>query len=400
MKETTLANRALNHARMIASASPGRGSATRAEAQAAEYVRKYLTGLGLPHLKSQPFTGSRSIWFFLALVFGTTIMAHLAMALLLPAIGDWPAWGISALLFGFGFYLLWRKFSFRDHPFQELLPRGPSQNVIAVLPPKEQVLHRVVLMAHLDSHRAVIWFANDVLVLIYTLLTPIILYGILAAPLFYALALATGLQVFTWFGIGLAFLHFVAWFTGVTADLGAFSPGANDNASSAGIVLSLAEYFQQSPLQHTEVWCLFTGCEESGGDGIRAFLKEHEQLVKDAFFLDFELTGIGERLVYLENEGVLRRRSVPHQTRNLLKSYQEDSIQPFRWGISGAYTEMGAIWEKGYQGVCLMMLQEDKTLLPEWHRISDTPERLEINALQKVQEFTRAFLDHIDQSAL
>ena len=394
------ANRALNHARLLTSATPGRGSATRLEAQAAEYVRKHLAGIGLANLHVQPFTGSRSIWFFLALAFGVAIMGHIAFALLPVAIGRWPAWGVSTLLFGASFLFLFQKFTFRSPPFEDLLPSGPSQNVVAVIPPVGETHRKIVLVSHLDSHRAVIWFATDLLVSLYGLISPIVIFGSLAAPILYALLILTGLGVFGWLGVALAFLQFLAWFTGVTADLGVYSPGANDNAAAVGTVLALAERLQHAPLQNTEVTCLFTGCEESGCDGLRTFLREKGSDYRQALFVDFELVGIGERLIYLQAEGIIRRRRVAPAVERLVAGVPEQEISPWSWGRTAGFTETGAAWEYGFQGVCLMMLRAGSNLLPEWHRMSDTPDKLSRQALQKTHAYAWALMQTYDAQGL
>ncbi len=396
MATTDWANRALNHARLLTALSPGRGSATRSEAQAAEYVRKHLAGLGFHNLHTQPFTGSRSIWFFLALVFGLAVAGHLAFALLQPAVGRWPAWGISTLVFAFSFFLAWRKFTFRSHPFQEYLPRGPSQNVILVVPPSGEVHRRVVISAHLDSHRAVIWFATNFLVTLYGFLAPIVLWGTLAAPLFYALSILTGLQVFGWLGFGLAVLQFFAWFTGVTADLGVYSPGANDNASSVGVALSLAERMQETPLADVEVWFVFSGCEETGCDGMRVFVDEYGSQLKDALFINLELVGIGERLVYLQSEGIFRRRRIDRSLETQLTGLAGHDIQPVSWTANAAFTEMGVVWERGLRGACLMVLRKSSSLLPEWHRMTDTPDQLSPAALELAHNYAWDLLTSIE----
>jgi hypothetical protein len=64
------ARTALSVAVEIANASPGRGSATQAEANAAETVRRQLVSLGIGDIQQQPFWGLRSIWLFFALAFG------------------------------------------------------------------------------------------------------------------------------------------------------------------------------------------------------------------------------------------------------------------------------------------------------------------------------------------
>ncbi len=380
--------RALQHARILTEATPGRGSATRLETQAAIYVHTQLKQMGY-EVRQQPFIGLRSVWFFLAMVFGFASLGHIGGPFLAYALGPWSAWGVRAALFGFAFYLMWRKFTFRSFPLRASLPQGPSQNLIAVAPASGEVRRRVVVNAHLDSHRAVIWFASDWLTRLYLFLSPVIVYGLLAAPLCYALALLTDLSIFTGLGAALGALHFLAWFTGVTADLGRYSPGANDNASSLGVLLTLAERLRSEPLPDTEVWLLATGCEESGCDGMRAFLRDNGEALAGAFFLNLEVCGIGEEIAYLAAEGVVRRRRIAPQTAAIL---EQSGARPVSLAQTGFFTETGAVWEHGHQGACLLTLPAGSDLIPEWHRMSDTAEKLQPAALQRMHEFVWQFL--------
>ena len=111
------AQRALRHASEVSNASPGRGSATRAEAQAAEYVKSQLTGLGVADIRQQPFRGLRSIWLFFSLAFGMALVGHAAFWLLRAPIG-WPAaLVITCMAFAMSAFLLWRKLTFRNYLF-------------------------------------------------------------------------------------------------------------------------------------------------------------------------------------------------------------------------------------------------------------------------------------------
>jgi hypothetical protein len=390
--------KALKHARAIVEASLGRGSATAAEAQAAAYVRAQLSNVGVGDVRTQNFEGLRSIWFFLALTFGIALSGHAAFWLLRVPMGELAGAGVAGLFFGFCAYLLWRKFTFQGYPLQVNLPHGPSQNVIAVLPAEGETQKRVVLVAHLDSHRAVWWFASDALVKTYAFLSPLGVYGVLAAPLFYGLSAVSGLAVLSWLGAILALVHLLAWFTGMTADLGPYSPGANDNASSVGVVLALAEKLKDEPLKQTEVWLTFTGCEETGCDGMRAFMEENEAALSGALYVDFELVGIGERLVYLQSEGVVRRRRIsPELERLVLEVGGEFGIEPIRGAGAGAFTEIGVVWERGLEGVCLLSLRRGSPLFPEWHRMTDTPDRLQVESLERVQRMGWALLKYVDE---
>lgn len=397
---------ALEYARAFADAFPGRGSATPAEAAAAEYVHQQLIALGVKDVQIQRFQGKRSIWLFLAQAFGLALAGHAAFWLLANPLGRYAALGVTIAVFALSFYLLWLKFTFHPLPAPEgskqvaqrpsltSQPSGASQNIIAVLPPKGVPQRRVVLLAHLDSHRGVWVFAHPLIVRGYSLLVPLALYGVLAAPFLYAFALLTGVPAFSWLALLLALLHFTAWFTGVTADLGPYSPGANDNASAVGSLLALAERFKDAPLQNTEVWLVFTGCEESGGDGMLQFLAEFGETLTEALFIDLELVGIGERLVFFESEGVLRRCTIAPSVRKLVTQAAQNidslvggQIHPLRGSLRGAYTEMNIAWEHGFKGVCLMVLSSTEHGLPEWHRLTDTSRHYQPLAFELVQSF-------------
>jgi len=95
--------RALDHVKSILALAPGgRGSATKAEARAAEYVRARLADLGAADARLQTFRGLRSIWLFLALAYGFALIGHAAFWLLRRPLGGAPALGISILSFAFG----------------------------------------------------------------------------------------------------------------------------------------------------------------------------------------------------------------------------------------------------------------------------------------------------------
>jgi hypothetical protein len=52
--------------------------------------------------------------------------------------------------------------------------------------------------------------------------------------------------------------------------------GANDNATAAGMILTLAEHFRQMPLKNTRLWLVCTGSEEALHDGAIDFFRRHK----------------------------------------------------------------------------------------------------------------------------
>jgi hypothetical protein len=393
---TYYAQRALSHIRQLARS--GRGSTTPAEHQAAEYVQTQLSVLGVADTLLQPFSGERSLWLFVALFTGLALVGHAAFWLLRSPTGDLPAIIVSELAFGFSFYLAWKRFTWQDFPLQSSLPHAPSQNVIAKLPSGGTVQRRIVLLAHLDSHRSVFWFASELLVRIFMPISTITIAGIFLAGLSYLLAVLTQWQGFAWLGLFFAFFHFLGWFTGVTADLGRYSPGANDNASSVGTLLAIAEHLVKEPLQNTELWLAFTGCEESDASGISAVIDTYGKELKDAWFIDFEMVGIGDCLGYIRQEGSFTRVRIPPEIETEFKALGEPSgLQPLKTPLFGASTECGLLLKHGYKAACLMSFPTEAKVMPEWHRITDTPDKIQPASLERVQSLAWELIQRLDR---
>jgi hypothetical protein len=369
-------------------AAPMRGAATEGDARAAAHVREHLETIFPGAVHTQEFTGQRSIWLFLALAFGFAGLGHSAYWLLLRPLGPIASMGIMVLGFGLGAVALVRKFTFQDFPFQTSLPHGMSRNVIARIAPAGERRRTVVLVAHLDAQRAVWWFATDGLARLYARLVPVAIYGVVLAPLSYAAAVVLELPILAWAGGLLGVVHMLAWFTGVTADLGLYSPGANDNAAAVGTALAIGERLSAHPMHTTEVWLLFTSCEETGCDGMRAFLAAYGDQLQDALFIDLELVGVGGRVVYLRSEGLVRRLQIDPQIERLLaRSGRDLAVEAVEGSRLGIFTEMGVVWERGYSGVCLLCMPKGQDTLPHWHRLDDVLGNLDPLALERMHAF-------------
>ena len=394
-----LAQHALSHVRQLA--KNGRGSATAAEREAAEYVQAQLAAMDLPQAKFQPFSGERSLWLFVAMAFGLALVGHAAFWLLKRPLGALPAVVLAWIFLGVSGYMVWCKFTRDNYPFSNLLPHAPSQNVLAVIPPAQAATRKLVLVAHLDSHRSVFWFATDFLVKIFSYIAASAIFGIYLAILIYGLYALTGWPVFSWFAVLLILLHFLAWFSGVTADLGQYSPGANDNASAVGSVLSLAERLKSQPLQNTEVWLAFTGCEETSGDGMLALIEEYGRELKQAFFLDLEMVGVGDTVTYLRQEGNMRPLTIPSDVEAFIKEVgREYGLGLSQAPLVGAATECSILWRHGLKAVCILAHYKGSTLLPEWHRLTDTADRLQLSSLERVHRLVWDVLQRFDQRGI
>jgi hypothetical protein len=128
-----------------------------------------------------------------------------------------------------------------------------------------------------------------------------------------------------------------------------------------------------------------------------ALLKEYGSKLREALFFDLEMVGIGDGLSYIREEGNLRRRRIPRDVEDILREVGEPyGLRPVSTPPVGAFTEAGTLWEHGFKAACLSAYNQGSPILPEWHRLTDTPERLQGTALERVHALAWDLLQWLD----
>ncbi|MFZ5816049.1 MAG: hypothetical protein ACOY93_12190 [Bacillota bacterium] len=147
---------------------------------------------------------------------------------------------------------------------------GESQNVIGVIPARQEIRRRVVVVAHYDTGPRLWRWASFL--------------GLAAAVMALppAVMAAVALPGHLWDGLLLLPL------LGVAAGLATLLRGGCEGGNAAGVAAALAVGRRQRSLEHTELWTLFTGSRTPGLVGIRAFLLRHGRLLKEAQFIVLE----------------------------------------------------------------------------------------------------------------
>ena len=296
-------DRILEHIRYLSVILGGRGSCTPVEKRSAEHVAEQLRQDGVQDVRLEAFQGASSTYRPYALAFGLatlgTLLAWLAwlmeepiflpLAILLNALGAWGVLAESDLATS---WLRW------------VLPKAESHNAVGVVPPAGSAQRRAVLCAHLDTHRTPFFYASKRGFVLFEVLMIGAWLSVIAETVLYTLGLVFAWDWVYWFG-ALALFQVLTADICLRADLTPFSPGANDNASGIGLVLELARRLAKKPLARTEVWLAFTGCEETGAGGMRAFLDAHQaELGDDAVHVVLDMVGQGN-LAYVHSEGLL-----------------------------------------------------------------------------------------------
>lgn len=216
--------------------------------------------------------------------------------------------------------------------------RFPSGNVVARIAPYQQVERKVVLLAHLDTHREA-FYQGKRWSGFYRFFVPLqVVIDILLAMWLVVITGATILKVDElvlidlWrVALVLAVPMAVTFFAVLSKGLlRRYSKGADDDASGLAILLNLAHHYSQRTPSSTEIWLVALGCEDVGVMGLKHFLRAHRSELKGAAWIVLEGLG-GEQPVCYRREGLI----LPfHANRSLLRIAEDiNKVYP-HYGLS------------------------------------------------------------------
>lgn len=275
-----------------------------------------------------------------------------------------------------------------------LFPKQTSHNTYAVIKPEGEVKQRVILASHSDSQYE--WTINY-------------LIGGLTAKLVVEVPAVVGLVIQTIFNLvcGIVggaqaaylidtpkwfFLTFFIvscvfiplefafiFFQSHTKSV----PGASDNLSGCAVNLEIAKLLNNAgvKLKNTELVCLFTGSEEVGLRGAKAYAKAHKAEQDDVptisialdTFRDLEDMAIYDR----DLSGTLRH---DWQVKQLLQQASERCGN--KLGFSSIYvggSDAAAFTQAGYKASCLAAMNPDPPRY--YHTRLDTVENMRPEAI-------------------
>jgi hypothetical protein len=391
--------RALGHVRVLAQEIGARGATSDGERRAAEYVRDQLHGLELSGVRLQPFQGATSGWMPWSIAFSLAAWGML-IGLLFGRTGG----AAAVALYLLAAWIIYRELyptagSISGYPVRRWLWRAESHNVLGVAPPAGAIKQRVVLMSYLDSGRVSSPFENQHGQRRVGCMIPVLFLSLLLSAGTYLMAAITANVVFYFFALLLLFPQIGALLVSLRIERRSFSPGANKNASGLGTLLALAERLTETPLTQTEVWLLATGCRETGGDGVVAFLKAHGRALSNATFVALESVGVGERVIYLTGEGALWSTLYSVETLELAARAADRCRRSFPINAGrhrSGPTPMGVIVRSGFAGTGINALPEGRAAGDRRHQRDDTFETVHPETLARVHAFAWQLLQEFD----
>jgi hypothetical protein len=384
---------ALEHIRHLAETIGPRGSTTPGERQAAEYARDVFQRLGID-ARLETFQSGRSTYRPFVLAFGAALVGALLYAVTRHPIAAM----LAAVLNGLGAWGMFAELDFSHNWMRRVLPTGPSQNAVGVVPAGEESRQCAVLLSHVDTHRTPIFYSSTTWHKLFVALVGGTFVSMVAGALAYVLLALAGWTWLHWvaglaaavqlFGLGMC-LH---------ADLTPFGPGANDNGSGAASVLALGERLAREPLRYTEVWLVADGCEELGCYGAAALVEAHADELRDAYFIALDIVGAGDP-AFLVSDGLLKKYPVDSDLLAVARQIAAERPELRAFEHAGlAYTDTAVILKRGFRGFTIDALRQQDPGGGHWHQMADTVDKIEPDCLRRVHEFAWEMLQQLDQA--
>jgi len=238
----------------------------------------------------------------------------------------WPA----ALLLTYGIAMLVAETS--GHAIDlSIMPRFASQNVLTR--PVRQAARTIIITAHYDTQRGSFLFHPkfvDHLPLFFNVCYASVFVAIVGVALGAARFAAAGYVL--WTSLILCSCACVVY---LAAEIcGRYTPGANDNGTGVALALWLASEYAKRPREFPEecdLRFLFTGGEEAGCRGMKAFLKSEGGQLEPRRVRFVNLDNLGTAMItYLSGEGMLLYRHAGATLLAIARGLRETAGRPIQ----------------------------------------------------------------------
>jgi len=385
--------RAIEYIRYLSEEIGGRGSCTSKVRQALDYIANHLQASGVKQVNFELFTGTTSTYRPYALAFGSALLGTVVFWL----IGGQRILIAVAILSGLAAWGMIAETDFTPNWLRWMLPTAKTHNLVGILLPTGEIQHRAVLCAHVDTHRTPVIYSSSTWHRLFSLLVTLAFASLTVNILAYGLSALFYWQGVRWLGLVTGLVQLLALMLCLQAEFTPFSPGANDNASGVGTVLGLVQRLTEEPLQNTELWVLFTDCEEVGAYGIGAFMDLHaEALGAETLYIVLDEVGIGG-VEYLIRDGLILKRNT--HPRAIVIARQATAALPnlaIAEQVGMAYTDGTAVTRRGLPALHINTIDRSSSPQHHWHQMSDRLETLDLQALENTHRFAWQVLQVVD----
>ena len=380
----------LEHIHALAEEIGPRGPTTEGERQGHQYCQEKLEALG-HETHWETFRAARS-----------NFTPHLVTALgMMSAFVIYPLAGrtsavLAAILAAVALASELMELSQTNNLLRLIVPKGDSQNVFAIQEPAGEHRQDLLLIGHVDSQRTPIIFKSRRWLSAYQNFITVAFVGLGGMTLLFVLGIFTQWSWIWPVSVIGALCALILAAIMIQADPTPFTHGANDNATSAGLVLTMAEHLQSEPLDQTRVWLVLTGCEESQHYGAIDFLERHLGEFKNPTAVVLEMLGCAGPS-WLVKEGIVLPFKATQELVELAEQVNEKhpELDGYPVQISGGNTEMTDALRRGIPAITLFGMTRDN-IPPYWHQVGDTVDKIDPQALARNYAFTWHYMRALD----
>jgi hypothetical protein len=177
-------------------------------------------------------------------------------------------------------------------------------------------------------------------------------------------------------------------------------PGAGDNASGVATVLRLAERYG-GDLDHLDVQVLLTGAQESGAQGMSAWLTRHRKELDPQSTVVLNVDEVGRGTVrYATKEGPLLALRQHRRLKALCDQIAAEDENEGRYQARAITARRpGDAWAARARGIPAITIScaDADGRTPDHHRPTDTPDRIDPRALDTAFGFCSELIELIDE---
>ena len=371
--------------RELSQVAPHRGMGTRNERIAAQWLAAKLRAAGY-EVAEQPFRTTRDNLYLLPLQMFVCAIAAIGLAL-----SDAPWWLVAAIL-AYGIAMLLAEASGHAVDLTPM-PRFASRNVLTA--PVHRADRTVFVTAHYDTQRSSFLFHPkfvDHLPLFFNICYGAVFAAVAAVALDVARFAAAGYVLWT-----ALILCSCAGAVYLAAEItGRYTPGANDNGTGAALALWLASEYARRPGDFPpdcDLRFLFTGSEEAGCRGMKAFLKSRSRQLdpRHVRFVNLDNLGTG-RLTYLTGEGMLFYRHAGATLLRIARAMRQSAAHMVQ-EQANLLLPTDALPPSALGFEAISFLGKDAAgRMGNYHWHTDTFANVDADFLRAQQEFFREFL--------
>ncbi|MBE3592256.1 MAG: M28 family peptidase [Thermoanaerobacter sp.] len=363
-----------------------RGSATKNERQAAEYILQELKRMGYKAEK-RTFKTTRDNLYMLPLQVGVLLFICGFFSLMYGGPLEIAAFLLS--LFAISLLLL----EVSGKPVEtSIMPKFLSQNVFTSF--DESRSKRIIVSAHYDTQRGSIMFHPkivDKLSAIYNI--SYIGFGLIPIGILFNIFNLVIASAILRIGLIIVFANII--FMAICEVTGSYTQGANDNGTGVALTLALANYYinhKDKFPDNVDMVFLFTGSEETGERGMKNFIREYrKKLSKETKFIILDNLGTG-KITYLEGEGMIFYKRAGKMLLDIAEEMakgRDGKVQKMKNLLlpTDALPAMAA----GFDAIAFLA-KDEKGRLGNYHWHTDTIENVDTQLLSYEEEFFKEYL--------